>query len=317
MDLDAPRVSVVVPALRGFDTVSAALAAWEAQSRRERLEVIVLCPDADRGRALPDGLRTIDTSGLGLHEARALAVRQARGDYVMIAEDHCLPDADTAERLLDALDEGWDVVAPALRSADPRTMAARAAFAIGYSEWMEPVRSGERRVLPGHNTVVRRTALLGAGDELEQHLVSAAFLSRHLVAGGWRSHLHAPARMRHFDSTSWRFHLKAFVCVGLAFGAARTRNWPRVARALYPLAAPAVMARHYARASRQLRRAQSLPRTRPGVALLAAVWGLGEAAGALAGIRRIGRAIEITEIKPVTPEDVARADAYAAQSPTR
>ncbi len=317
MDLDAPRISVLVPALRGLDSVEAALASWEAQTRRDAIEVLVLCPDADRHPALPDGVRTIATAELELHQARARAVHEARGDFVMIAEDHCLPDVDAVERLLAALDDGWDVVVPALRSADPRTMAARSSFVIGYSEWMEPIASGRRHVLPGHNTVVRRSTLLAAGGDLDEHLRAASFLSRYLIDRGCRGYLDATARMRHFDSTSWPFQVRVFGYVGLGFGAVRTRSWPRLARLLYPLAAPAVAVRHYARASRQLRRRPGLAGTRPGLAVLAVMWGCGEAAGALLGTERIGRALEITEIKPVTAADVARADAYeeARRSP--
>jgi hypothetical protein len=312
VDLTAPRISVLVPALRGLGSVRAALGSWEAQTRRAAIEVLVLCPDAAGEHALPAGVRVVDTTGLGLHEARARAVRAAHGEHVMIAEDHCLPDVDAVEHLLAALDDGWDVVVPALRSADPRTMVARSAFAIGYSQWMEPVASGERRVLPGHNTVVRRSALLAAGAELEEHLRSAAFLSRFLVSRGCRGYLAHEARMRHFDSTSWRFQVRVFVYVGVGFGAMRTRGWPRLARLLYPLAAPAAVVRHYARASRQLRRVTSWPPTRPGVAVLAVLWGLGEGVGALLGVHRAAHALEITEIKPVTAEEIAAADAYAA-----
>lgn len=310
MDL-TPRISVLVPALRGLDSVRAALASWDAQTRRDAIEVLVLCPDADHASELPPGTRAVATAGLELHEARALAVHESRGDHVMIAEDHCLPDPEAVERLLEAIGGGWDVIVPALRSADPRTMAARAAFVIGYSQWMEPIGSGERHVLPGHNTVVRRSALLAAGDDLAGHLRSAAFLSRYLVDRGCRGYLEAGARMRHFDATSWVFQVRVFVHVGIGFGALRTHRWPTPARLLYPLAAPAAAVRHYARASRQLRRAPTLPRTRPGVAVLAALWGLGEAIGAVRGPARIARSLELTEIKPVSPRDVARADAYA------
>jgi hypothetical protein len=41
------------------------------------------------------------------------------------------------------------------------------------------------------------------------------------------------------------------------------------------------------------------------------MWALGEAAGAVVGTKRAGRALEATEIKPVTAADVARADAWA------
>jgi hypothetical protein len=48
--------------------------------------------------------------------------------------------------------------------------------------------------------------------------------------------------------------------------------------------------------------------TRAAVALLAALWGAFEGVGALVGVERGTRALMFTELKPVTPADVARAD---------
>ena len=313
MGLSSPRLTILLPALRGYDTVAAALDAWDAQTCRDQLEVLVLCPDAGVAPELQPGHRAIDSTGLRLHEARARGVREAHGEFVVIGEDHCLPDPETAEELIRSVDEGWDIVAPALRSADPRTSCARAALAIGYSQWLEPIASGPKAILPGHNAAIRLAALRELDDRLEAAFMSGRFLVSSLMERGNRGYLNADARMRHFDSPSWLTHLGIFASVGLGFGALRTRTWPRVARYLYPLAAPAAVARHYARASRELRRNPDYPRTRPGVLVLAVVWGMSEGVGALLGPDRVLGALERAEQKPVSRDTVARADAAAAE----
>jgi hypothetical protein len=307
---DGPLLSVLVPALRGEHEVAAALAAWDAQTRRAELEVLVLCPDrvAAEDDRVHAPTRRIDSSGLGLHEVRARGIRAARGAFVLIGEDHCLPDPEAAAALLDAAAAGWDVVVPALRPADPRTAVACAAFLLGYGQWMEPTPSGPCRVFPGHNSVVRRSLLLERGERLADDLRGAAFLTRVLAEAGARGTFAPQARLRHFDSPSWRFQLKVFASVGIGFGALRTRSWPRGLRLLTPLAAPAIALRHAARAARHLRRRASPPRgTGAAIALLAGLWGVCEGLGALAGVERGTRALMIAELKPVTAADVARA----------
>jgi len=305
-----PRLSVLLPALEGFESVAAALDAWLSQTARDELEVLVLCPDAALVRPLPDGVRAIALDGLGLAGARARGVREAAGEFVVVAEDHCLPDPDAVEHMLETLDAGWDVVAPALRSADPRRESARAAFVIGYGQWLEPVSAGPRASLPGHNTAIRRTVLEAIGD-LDDAFTSGSFLVARLLAQGCRGYLDPRIRMRHFDRPAWAAQLRLFAYVGLGFGAIRTRRLPVLLRLLYPLAVPAVIARHYARSARELARRPGYPPTRLGVAVLSLVWGAFEGVGAVAGVGRARRAIELTEIKPVSRADVARADAAA------
>src|SRR4029077_5430543 len=117
-----------------------------------------------------------------------------------------------------------------------------------------------RAILPGHNAAIRREALRTVDGQLETALMSGYFLVRTLLDRGNRGYLNADSRMRHFDGSSWLAQLKVFACVGLGFGALRTRTWPTPARYLSLLAAPVVIARHYARSSRELRRVPWYPR---------------------------------------------------------
>ena len=309
-----PKLSVIVPALLGYDSVLAALDAWKAQSSREQLEILVLCPDADKPRALPPGQKVLATGSMLLHQARAMAIRRARAPYVMIGEDHCLPDRFCAERMLDRIAEGWDGVFPVLRPGNPRTSVAQAAFVLTYGQWMAPVEAGPTVVLPGHNGAVRRSALLAMDAELEDGLRVAAFLVRRLGRQGYRFYLENRATMRHFDPPSWVRELKVFGSVGMGFGVVRTRAWPAVAWALYPLAAPAIAARHWWRAWTQYRRARSPAELSPlcmlAAGVLACAWAIGEGAGAWLGVERVTPMISVAEVKPVSRSEVECAAAY-------
>jgi hypothetical protein len=292
------RLSVILPALGGLDTVSVALGHWQSQSVRDELELIVLCPVVPDP---PDGVRLVDASGLALHEARARGVREATADYVVLAEDHCIPDATWAEAILPHLDDDWDAIGCRLVPGDTRTARSQAAFLIGYGQWMGPLETGPAPVLPGHNVVLRRERLVELGDELEGLLVVGALLVRRL-ARRRRTAVVAEAAMTHFDATAFPHQLAVFGTVGMSYGAMRTRRLRAPARALLALAFPLVTAAHFRRALVQYRRAGSSnglrPSCLPPAALFAAVWALGESLGSVLGVRRASRTAGISETKP-------------------
>ena len=110
-----PKLSVLLPAMRGYDSVLAALDSWQSQTCVEQLEILVLCPGQPGPSSRPAEARRpgeviVHVGGADLHEARAIGAQRATGDYVVLAEDHCLPDPDWAQAIVERLGEGWDAV---------------------------------------------------------------------------------------------------------------------------------------------------------------------------------------------------------------
>ncbi len=310
-----PKISILLPAMKGFESVLAALDLWEAQTRREALEILILCPDdlgptEQQRMELTPGQIIVLVGSADLHEARALGTGKAVGEYVMLAEDHCLPDPDWTQAMLDRLEEGWDAIGPALRPGNRTTVWAEGSFLIGYGEWMMPIESGPTEILCGWNGIVRTQLLRQAGTALAGEMLVGAFLIRRLKSQNCRFYLEARARMRHFDPPGCSYELLLLAIVGLGFGGLRTSHWPLPARLLYPLAAPAIAFLHWKRAFIHYRRAGSAygmsVSTLAAASLLALAWALGEAAGAVLGVNRVAPYLWRTEVKPVTREDVAK-----------
>lgn len=306
-----PKISILLPAPGGFDTVRPAVRAWEMQTRRDQLEIMVLCPTAEQEVELPDGQVILEIGARDLHEARAWAATRAAGDWVMLAEDHCLPDPDWTERMLEHMEEGWDAIAPALRPGNRDTMWAEGSFLLGYGEWMEPVERGPIGVLCGWNVLIR-TELMKERRDLARDLILGSFLTRDLALEGRRFFLESRAGMRHFDPPGGFRQMKLVYIVGLGFGAIRTSAWPAIGRLLYPFASPAVAALHSRRALRQYLRAGRGAGLRPRSLLasfaLSVGWAAGEAVGAVRGLAAVTHRIRETEIKPVSAAAVARSD---------
>ncbi len=314
----APRLSVLLPAKLGYDTILTALAAWDAQTCRAEIEILILCPDQlgptpAQAAALGRGHHVVMTGSADLHGMRAIGIRQAAGDYVLLAEDHCLPDPDCAEAILARLAEGWDGVGPALRPGMRSTSWAEGSFLIGYGEWMEPVAAGPTEILCGWNGTLRTSRLRDLGDELTGLMRVGAFAIAEIGRRGGRFFLEHRARMRHFDPPGFAREFYLLFIVGLGFGAMRTRGWSMPSRLLYPLAFPAIAVLHWNRGLRHFLRAGRASGLRPGAlaaaAVLAAAWAVGEACGAVLGIDRVTPLLWLTEVKPVTARQLAESDA--------
>jgi hypothetical protein len=313
-----PRLSILLPAKLGFDTVLPALEAWDVQTSRAHLEILILCPEhlgpnATQAAQLKPGQIVVRTGSADLHDMRAIGIRQATGEYIVLAEDHCLPDPDYAEAILTRLEEGWDGVGAALRPGIRATNWSEASFLIGYGEWMEPVASGPTDILCGWNGTVRTKLLRDLADELSGLMRVGAFAISYIRRQGGRFYLENRARMRHFDPPGFGRELYLLYVVGLGFGAMRTREWSTLARWLYPLATPAITFLHWNRAFTQFRRAGTAAGLRPtglaAAAVLAGAWAIGEAIGAVLGIDRVTPLLWVTEVKPVTHRQIAESDA--------
>ena len=304
-----PRLSVILPAMRGYETVFAALDSWEAQTCRNQLEIIVLCPDLPAPGVVWPGHVAIATGGLHLHHARAAAVERVTGDYVVFAEDHCIPDPCWAKTVLARMSQGWDAVGPQLRPGNRTTPWAEASFLLGYGQWMALAGGGSSAAVPGHDVAMRTAWLRDIGPDLEHDLLVSAFLSRRMEREELRFYLDDRAGMRHFDVPDGKMARRIFYSVGQGYGAVRAQAFPWIAKAMYWLATPAIAARHLYRALREYRRggaqAGLAPRCLPATAVLAVAWACGESVGALRGMARVAPCLTIAEIKPVSRCDAA------------
>ena len=305
-----PKISVLIPAMRGYHSVLAAVEAWEGQTRRDALEILVLAPDSEGADRLPPGQRVVETGDLTLHQMRAAGVRAATADHVMIAEDHCFPDPNWSEIMLPRLDEGWDGMGGALCSGDPSSAGVQAPFLLGYGQWILP-ETGPTHILPGHNAIWRKDLLLDLGEALPTELLIMTFFVQRMHKSGKRIFVESEALMRHFDPTGMLEELRIMTCGGLGFGAIRTQDWNPLLKLLYLGAAPLIGGLHWKRTLREHLRTRgasglndlSLLHAIP----LALAWGCGESLGAIMGIQGAAKHTWRSEIKPPTRERVAAA----------
>ena len=246
---DQPLMSVVIVTPDEFRTIQKTISHLQSQTVRENLEIIVVAPSL-AGLRMDDGAMqgfartTVVEAGqiISIGRANARGVRRAAAPIVALAEDHCFPDPDWAERLIESHRGPWAAVGPGVRNANPGTHVSWADFFIGYGPWLVPAEPKEVDFLPGHNSSYKRDILLGYGDQLEAMLEAETLLHWDLRSKGYRLFHETAARVAHTNFSRWRSWLPLQVFNGRHFAALRARQMSLLRRLIYVCGSPLIPA---------------------------------------------------------------------------
>jgi GT2 family glycosyltransferase len=212
----APEISVVVPTQDPGPHLARCLAALEAQTLHDALEIIVVDDGSRYVDAIQQALRQfprmrlIHTRRRGVAAARNVGALAARGPIVCFTDDDCVAEPDWAARLAEMIRGGTDAGGGATvsgRSANPYDAATQAIVNV-----VAELQSAPPSFLPGSNLACRRDVLLAvpfderftvAGDDRE-------WCAR-LVRMGYRLRWEGTALVKHYQNLSfrsfWRKHL--------------------------------------------------------------------------------------------------------------
>ncbi len=294
----APDLSVVVVAGTQRMRAQRVLNALAAQTARDRLEVVVVDLAAGEPARLEvaPALRHTYARRPEIRrwgQARAEGVRLATAPVIGFLEDHCFPEPDWAETLLEAYRGRWDVIGYAFTNANPGTYVSRASMLARYGQFTHPAIRRSASLVSGNNVSYRRDLLLSFGAELESLLTIDFNLQERLGQRGVPMLVEARARAAHQNfSGALRDSITGhWYCRLLAARRADTQHWSRRRRLVHglgaPLGSPVI---------RLARLARSLPGRRPlwrdallGLPLIAGWYvtdALGESLGYLLGAGR-------------------------------
>lgn len=287
MTTSTPALSYVV-VVDEWKSIREVAARLEAQTIADGIELVLVCPHADR-LALPDaaapglaGVRVCEHPLVPVAAARAAGIRAATGEAVVIGETHVSPAPGWAERLNAAHRQAWGAVTPRIGNANPSTLTW-ASLLLDYGGCAAE-RSGEISRLPRNNVSVRRSLLLEYGDRLEAMLEPINDLDADLRARGVRLFHEAGAGLDHLNVRPlWPWLVERYLC-GRLVGGTRALSWSRLRRLAYVALSPLIPVAIAGRAAR-------LPgpagvrarRVLPAVLVAAVAQALGEAVGYAAG----------------------------------
>jgi hypothetical protein len=292
----APALSVVLVTPGRYERIRKTMNHLHAQSVRERMEVLIVCPSLAELDACMDGwhdfrqVRCIEAGAIRSTGAmRAAGALQARAGVVAFAEDHCFPGAGWAEALVEAHRENWTGVGATLTNANPASLLSWADLFLNFGPCVMRKLGGASHFIPWHNSSYSKTALNEYGDDLARMLEVEGMLHLDQEQRGRELFLCAAATVDHvnisrFDSfMSGHFWGSRMFCAALI----REKRWPAWKKLALALGSPALGFVRIGRAIREIRRSGKqrslLPAVLPALCAGAAAISFGTLTGALFG----------------------------------
>jgi hypothetical protein len=311
-----------------YETIRRTIRHVQAQSVRDRLELIIVTPRAgalglDRADvAAFASVRVIEVPTIiPLALALAAGVREARAPIVAFAESHAYPGPGWAEALIRAHAEPWAGVAPVLGNANPDSLTSWANLFLDYGACVEPIVVGPVEYLPGHNSSYKRDLVMEYDAELEAMMEAEILLHWALRARGYQLYLDPTIRTFHLNVTRLGSWLPERFYTGRRFAATRALGWSLARRVLYALGSPLIPLVRLPRVLRQIRGSTRRRDLLPGVVAPLAVGLVASALGEMVGYALgVGDAtarlaeMELHKVDHVTERDRQGLDALAAES---
>jgi len=247
IDRQLPAMSVILPADKP-DTIHGVLNHLKKQTIASHLEIVLATPSSsafEELRATLSDFHSVsfvelrDLSSLG--EARALALKAARAPCVFLGETHSFASVpEWAERLVARHREGWSVVVPGFRNANPGKLLSWAGFLLDYGGWMDDQPAGEIEYWPLNNSCCDRAAILESADDLRHALSYGDQLILAMQTAGHRVYLEPTAALSHLNISRWKEWLDENWIGGHLVSRYRSRDWSLTRRWVYVCASPAI-----------------------------------------------------------------------------
>jgi len=248
-ELKNPVLSVIIATPGGYATIRKTMQHLLAQTIRHQLEIVIVASSRETlqlDEKQVEGFCLVHVVELGsllsIGNANAAGIRRATAPIVGLAEDHCFPDPQWAERLVAAHQGPWAAVGPGVRNANPNTAVSWADLLIGYGPWLTPSPSREAEFLPGHNTSYKRAILLEYGGQLDTMMQAETVLHWDLRRNGHRLYMESSASVAHTNFSLWSSWGPAQLYNGRLFAGTRSREKPLSWRLLFTAGAPLIPA---------------------------------------------------------------------------
>ena len=243
---DGSLLSVILAA-DTYDRARPLIESVARQTIASRIELVLVtsCPEeVQSGTAGNHSFHSIKVVPIDtvvpLSRSRAAGVRASSAPYVYIAETHAYPDPDACERIVELLSEGWSLVVPGLRNANPRNGISWGGFLSDYGAWSRVLPEGEIERAPAHNTAFRREVLMDFGDNLQQAFGFGDGLHEGMKARGQRAWFEPVISVEHVNIYRARHWFRERYLAGVLIGGSRSIKWPWRRRLLYVAASPLI-----------------------------------------------------------------------------
>jgi len=242
-----PVMSIILPADRP-ETIMGVLRQLRIQTIVSGLEIVIATSN-------PAEFESLHASQYGFHSikvlpmaddftlgaARAKAMQAAGAACVFLGETHSFAAVPRwAELLVARHRDGWAVIVPGFRNANPASRLSWAGFLLDYGGWLERQPSGEIEYWPLNNSACDRLAILNSTDNPAHALSYGDQLILALRTAGHKVYFEPEAVLSHFNLSHLREWLDERYIAGHLIARARSNHWSWFRRWTHVLAAPAI-----------------------------------------------------------------------------
>ena len=290
-DPAAVDLSVVVVTLVDLDHLANFLETLGRQNARASYEVIIPCDETvgETGALaarFPEA-RFFTLSGTRTYaEIRAAGVREARGRFVVVTEDHCLPEPGWVQAIVEEHANEPLAIGGVVRKDAPDKSLNWAVYLLDYVRYSPPADAGETHELTDLNVSYKMNVLREI-EEVWKHEFHEPDVHHALTARGGKLWLSPKIVVRQRRNLTVGHALWDRYAFGRLFGSNRIAGVPWVKRLIYAAATPLLpfllVARVRGHVNRKGRYKSEFVRALPWILILASAWAFGECTGYLTG----------------------------------
>lgn len=243
-----PELTILMVTPERWETLRRPLRYLAEQTARERVELILIGPDAAAFQGFDadslDGFHSHRILHIGpIHEVeRAFApgIREASAPVVALLENHVYASADWAEAIIEAHRGPWTVVGTAITNANLETATSWVEHLMSYVFHDELAPTGEVAQVSRNNVTYKKDALDRFGDALEDALARDGGLLQELDRQGARFYRAGGGSLGHLNpsETGAMLKLRLHSARASASTRARTGRWSLPRRWAYVLSSP-------------------------------------------------------------------------------
>ena len=170
------KISVVIPCVNGLPFIPECLLSIYKQDNHDIAEVIVADSSDDAARELikdsfPDVILLEQKERLSIPELKAKGIRKAKGEILVMLEDHCVVPENWFEEIIKAHESEYVAIGGAVENGYTSTTLDWATFFCEYASFIQPVTRGSVNDLPGNNVSYKREEFMSiVGSAVENGL---------------------------------------------------------------------------------------------------------------------------------------------------
>lgn len=238
-------ISVVIASDRAGSELARCLDSLHQQSSAEEFETLVACTCAEAGCSLggryPEVRFLQFDEWLSKPQLLQRALKQARGEIIVVTEPYCFFPADWLQNMRHAHERDFAVIGGAVEYGGPNTVVEWACYLADYGPFTLPSKSRVTNLLAGNHISYKRAALDQAAEAWRDEYAKV-FVLWELERQGVRFFFDSELVIWCAQEIGFSGFAASYYRNATEFAATRARSLPPLARLAHILTAPALPA---------------------------------------------------------------------------